>query len=395
MPSLPAPDICLNALSDDRAERYCDAVQNLAALIARNRDAFDKERRLPDPVFYAMAEAGLFRLWLPQELGGPELSPLAFMRVVEAAAALDGSVGWLVGNGGGMSRAGGYLPASTARTIFADPHAFVVAATGAIGTLVRSEGGYRLSGRWPFGSGAAHATHFMGLASVKDEDGREQPPLCCYLDRCDVTVHDTWHVSGLRGTGSSDFEVRDIFVPTERTHSFLEASAAAPSLVCRMPPVSIFAWTVSVVPLGIARGVLNNFVTLAGSKSSPGQRALLRDREMVQATVGRAEARHCAARAFLADAMQELMAATDASSDRLVKARVTFRTACALAAETASDIVGMLAAEAGASAIFEELPLERASRDVHAATKHVAMNANSYIVAGRVRLGLEPGVARF
>jgi indole-3-acetate monooxygenase len=388
-------DLSLNASSDARAESYCDAVQGLAPLIAQHRDAFDKERRLPDPVFDAMAEAGLFRLWLPQKLGGPELSPLEFMRVVEAAAALDGSVGWLVGNGGGMSRAGGYLPARTARTIFADPHAFVVAATGAIGILVLSEGGYRLSGRWPFGSGAAHATHFMGLASVKDQDGREQPPLCCYVDRCDVTVHDTWHVSGLRGTGSSDFEVRDVFVPAERTHSFLEASAAAPSLVCRMPPVSIFAWTVSVVPLGIARGVLNAFVTLAGRKSSPGQRGLLRDREMVQATVGRAEARHGGARAYLADAMQELMAATDVGGDRLVKARVTFRTACALAAETAGDVIGMLAAEAGASAIFEELPLERAARDVHAATKHVAMNANSYIVAGRVHLGLEPGTARF
>jgi len=195
-----------------RTAAYLTALHALAPLVAEHRETFDRQRRIPDPVFEALADAGLFRLWLPKALGGPELSPLEFMTVIEAASALDGTVGWLIGNGAGMSRAGGYLPASVAGEWFSDPRAFMVSATGAVGTAIPVEGGYRVSARWPFGSGAPHATHFMGLASVKGEDGRDQPPICCYLTRDQVTLHDTWHVSGLRGTASWDFEAQEAFV---------------------------------------------------------------------------------------------------------------------------------------------------------------------------------------
>jgi indole-3-acetate monooxygenase len=383
------------ASHEDRADRLIEAIRALAPFVAAHRSSFDQDRQLPDAVFDALAEAGLFRLWLPEALGGVELSPLSFMRVVERAAALDGSIGWLVGNGGGMSRAGGYLPLAVARPIFENPNAFIVAATGAVGTAVVANGGYRLSGRWPFGSGAAHATHFMVLASVTGEDGSRQPPLCCYVTRSDVLIHDTWYVSGLRGTGSSDFEMSDVFVPARHTHPFLTGAASTSGLVYRMPPVSIFAWTVSVVPLGIVRGALDAFADLAGRKSSLAAGKTLRERETVQACVGRAEAQLHAARAFLASAMSELIIATDVGGDMLVEARAVFRTACAHAAEAAVEIMSTISAQAGATAIFEDSPLERAVRDVNAAVKHVAMNANSYVVAGRVHLGLEPGVVRF
>src|SRR5688572_25377782 len=98
------------AKAPDRVADYLAAIRRLARTVAECRASFDQERRLPDVVFNALADEGLFRLWLPDALGGPELSPVEFMTVVEAAAALDGSIGWLVGNGGGMSRVGGYLP---------------------------------------------------------------------------------------------------------------------------------------------------------------------------------------------------------------------------------------------------------------------------------------------
>src|SRR5215469_9173377 len=149
------------AAKPDCSATYLEAVRTLAPLIAERRAAFDRERRLPDEVFEALADAGLFRLWLPSSLGGPELSPLEFMRVVEAAAALDGSVGWLVGNGAGMSRVGGYVSKAVAGEWFASPRAFVAAATGSVGTAKPVKGGYRVAGRWPFGSGAHHASLFM------------------------------------------------------------------------------------------------------------------------------------------------------------------------------------------------------------------------------------------
>jgi indole-3-acetate monooxygenase len=199
----------------------------------------------------------------------------------------------------------------------------------------------------------------------------------------------------LRGTGSSDFEVQDLFVPVSQTHAMLDGPPAASGLLYRMPPLSVFAWTVSVVPLGIARGAISAFADLASRKPRLGTTALLRDREIVQAAVGRAEALHSAARALLVDAMRELMSATDAGGDRLVTARARFRMACAHAAETAVQVAGMLAADAGAVAIFESCPLERAVRDIHAAVKHIAMSPNSYVAAGRLSLGLDPGTVRF
>ncbi|MBA3324713.1 MAG: acyl-CoA dehydrogenase family protein, partial [Rhodobacteraceae bacterium] len=320
-------------LATDRIASFLESLRALAPVVASRREAFDRYRRLPDDVFAALADVGLFRLWLPRTLGGPELSPLDFLEVVEAAAALDGSIGWLVGNGGGMSRAGGYLPPEVARCVFADPRAFVVSATGAVGTLEPAANGWRVSGRWPFGSGAAHATHFMGLAAIGGEPGPDRPAVFCYFPRAQVTVHDTWHVSGLRGSGSSDWEVRDVFVRAEEAHPFLGHAPTDPGLLYRMPPISVFAWTVAVVPLGIARGALDAFASLAGGKIRLGTTTVLRDRETIQAMVGRAEATMRSARAFLAAAMTELMAATDIGGERLVRARASLRLAAAHAAE--------------------------------------------------------------
>lgn len=384
----------MNIEAPDPTCRYLASLHDLEPLVRDHRASFDRDRRLPDPVFEALADAGLFRLWLPRSLGGPELSPLQFMSVVEAASAMDGTIGWLVGNGGGMSRTGGYLDRTTAGEIFSHQRTFMVSATGAVCSATEVDGGYRVTGRWPFGSGAPHGSHFMGLAAVEDAN----PPgqiVCCYFDRAQVTVHDTWHVSGLRGTGSSDFEVFDAFVPTRRTHPFIGHEPVESGLPYRMPPISVFSWTVSVVPLGIARGAIQSFVSLARRKAKQGANGLLRDGEVVQAMVGRVEALHAAARSFLVEAMTALVSATNVGGDRLVEARARLRIATAHAAETAVRIVEMLAAEAGATAIFESGPLERAIRDVQAATKHIAMNQRSYGVYGRVTLGLDPGTTRF
>lgn len=339
------------AVTPSRTSEYLDAIEKLAPLVEEHRASFDRERRLPDAVFRALAEAGLFRLWLPVAMGGPELPPLEFLRVVEAASAIDGSIGWIVANGAGMSRVAGYVPESTGRDWFADPCAFIVSATGAVGSAQTVEGGYRVTGRWPFGSGASHGTRFMGLAAVKDGSNSSQPPICCYFAREQVLIHDTWHVSGLRGTASCDFEVTDAFVPADHTHDFIAPVPTRPGLLYRIPAPSIFPWSIAGAPLGIASGAMAAFAKLATqNKTRLGTTMRLQDREIVQSAVGRAEAIISAGRAFLNEAVTELVASLDDGGDRMVRARARLRIACAYAAEGSMRIVQTLATEAGAVA---------------------------------------------
>ena len=385
----------MSAATVDRALPYLEAIRAISPLIAEHRESFDRERRVSQSVYGKLADAGLLRLWLPEALGGPGLSPIDFLAIVEAAAAVDGSVGWIVGNGGGMSRAGGYLPEATAQKIFTDAKAFIASSTAAVGTALPVDGGFHVSGKWYFGSGAHHATWFAGLCVAKTPDGTDGPIFCCYLPRESVIVRDTWHVSGLRGTGSCEFEANDVFVPTGYTHDFLTPIATQPGILYRMPGISAFAWTVAVVPLGIARGALDTFKEMATRKTRAGTAAVMCERELIQAMVGRVETLYAAARALLVSAMNNLMDATGIGGQTLVQARIKLRTAAAYAAETAVQIVDKIAVEAGAIAIFESCTLERAVRDIHAAAKHIAMSANIYTTAGRVELGLDPGSARF
>lgn len=374
---------------------FLDAIDALRPVVEQHRAAIDRDRRLPDVLVRAVAEHGLLRLWLPAALGGPALTPLEFMDVVETAAGLDGSLGWVIGNGAGMSRVGGYLPTEVTSKWFGDPLAFVVSSTGAVGRAEPVDGGFRVTGRWPFGSGAHHGTLFMGLCAEPPTAAAEAPaPFCCYVPASAVTLHDTWFVSGLRGSGSCEFEVKDLFVPQAHVHPF-QPRPTQPDVLYRLPQLSIFPWTVAVVPLGIAAAALRHAVAVATSKGRQGQPQLLREREMVQSEVGQAQAQLRAARAFLVEAMGDLITQVEAGGDGLVQARATFRLACSHAGDSAVQIVDRLARMVGAVAILESLPLERCVRDVHAAAKHIAMSPNNYVIAGRLALGLEPLNGRF
>lgn len=379
----------------DRQKAILQAVRALAPLVAEHRAEFDRARRLPEPVVRALVAADLFRLWAPQPVGGAGLSPEALIDIIEEASALDASLGWIMTNGAIMSRMGGFLPPAVAQEWFGDPDCFIACSTGAVGTARQVEGGYRVSGRWPFSSGVQSARRVMGLAKLEGagEDPRDNL-ICVYVPAGAVEIIDKWHVSGLRGTGSCDFLLEDVFVPGQHAHSFLEAAPAQPGLLYRLPVVSAFVLSVSLVPLGITRGALADFVAVAG-RTRGGTSQPLREREMIQVDVARAEALRRSAKALMVEALADLEAALDIGGDELVRARAFFRVALSHAAESCQRAVGMLAACAGTAAISEAGSLERRVRDMDAAVKHVAMNPQSFVTGGRVLLGLEPGTARF
>ena len=368
-------------------------VHGLAAAVAEHRGEFDSNGRLPDHLFEQLAALGLFRLLLPTSLDGPGLSPLEFMDVVEAAAALDGTVGWLVGNGGGMARAGGYLPAESAREIFDDPLAFVVSSTGAVGRAVRVPGGYSVTGRWPFGSGSPHGTWFAPVCAVEEGEHATGEVIFVYAPRKDVLLHDNWQVSGLCATGSVDFEFVGVFVPDRLVHAF-QPEPTQPGTLYRLPTRSIFPWTVATVPLGIAAGAIDDFTTKGRSAKRHGDCVPFAERELIQSQLGQIQARTAASRAYLRHTMTTLLEGIEAGTD-LEASRVDFRLACTFARQSALWAINLVTEMAGAVAILRSSPLERRERDARAAAKHVAMSPAAYITGGKLRLGCDLSNASF
>ncbi|MGQ0831922.1 MAG: acyl-CoA dehydrogenase family protein [Microthrixaceae bacterium] len=362
-------------------------VRDLAPTVAEHRSTFDSDGRLPDHLFEQLAALGLFRLLLPTSLGGLGLSALEFMDVVEAAAALDGTIGWLVGNGGGMARAGGYLPAESAREIFDDPLAFVVSSTGAVGRAVRVPGGYSVTGRWPFGSGSPHGTWFAPVCAVEDGEQATGEEILVYAPRRDVLLHDNWQVSGLCATGSVDFELVDVFVPDRLAHAF-QPEPTQPGTLYRLPAGSIFSWTVATVPLGIADGAVDDFAIKARSAKRLGDDVPFAERELIHSQLGQIQARTAASRAYLRHTMSALLEGTEAGTD-LEAARVEFKLACTFASQSALWAINLVTEMAGTVSIMRSSPLERRERDARAAAKHRAMTPDEYIRGGRLRLGLE------
>jgi alkylation response protein AidB-like acyl-CoA dehydrogenase len=208
---------------------FIAAARGLAPKIRAYAEGIEQTRRLPQPLVDALAEAGLFRLWIPQQLGGSEADPMTFVRVIEEVSSIDGATGWCLMIGGCYGLFGGLLPAEAAREIYGrDPHVVTGGAFRPDGQAVAVEGGYRVTGRWSLGSGCQHSASLVGGCRILDGD---QPRLrangtpvirLVFFPAADCEIIDTWHAAGLRGTGSHDYAVADLFVPARRSLSFRE-----------------------------------------------------------------------------------------------------------------------------------------------------------------------------
>ena len=252
---------------------------------------------------------------------------------------------------------------------------------------MRAPGGYSVTGRWPFGSGSPHGTWFTPLCEV-EEDGQATGELIfVYAPRRDVQLDDNWDVSGLCATGSVHFELSGVFVPDRFAHPF-QPEPTQPGALFRLPTGSIFSWTVATVPLGMAAGAIDDFVTKARSAKRYGDDVPFAERELIQSQLGQIEARTGASRAYLRHTMSTLLERTEAGAD-LEASRVDFKLACTFASQSALWAINLVTEMAGTVSIMRSSPLERRERDARAAAKHIAMTPDEYIRGGRLRLGLD------
>ncbi len=376
-----------------RATEIVEAARALAPAIRAAAPVIERERRLPEEIVKAMQQAGVFRMTMPRALGGPEADPITQLEVVEALSVADGSVGWvaMIGSDGGFYCA--HLPEPVARELYQDPDAVTASVLVPRGRARRVPGGYRVSGRWAFGSASLHAEWFVGGCLVFDGDapavgpGGHPQTVMAYFPASQCEIFDTWHTTGLAGSGSHDWGVEDVFVPAERCFDFM-ARPRDPA------PLYAFPWFVLAnspgVPLGIARAAIDTLCELATRKVVPPRGGLLRDDAFVQAAVARAEAALASARAYLFEALGDLWAEVCGGGEPSLRQRAVFRLATIHAYRASRDAVQLMYEAGGGAALYATSPLDRQWRDVTTVAQHALVNARGYGEVGRALLGLDP-----
>jgi indole-3-acetate monooxygenase len=382
------------------AASYLDAAQTLAPHVQELRQEIERQRTLPTELVEPMTEAGFFTLWRCHALGGPELTFAEFAHVIEELSRADGSVGWCAMVASVFSRLSGYLSEDVGREIFGDSSR-LAGSINPTGKAVAVTGGYRVSGRWSYGSFIQHSNWTVGNSIVLDgdtprRDANGAPDIRFMIfPTSEVEIIDNWHVAGLRGTGSNDFQVNDLFVSEEHALPAFAAEPLQPGPLYATPLITIFAASLPCVSMGIARAAIDAFVALAEGKTPMGSTSRLRDKPMAQIDLGRAEAQLRSGRAFLFEAIAEIWNEAAAGRTPTLRQRAIARLAAAKAAEASAQAVDLLFNAAGGTALFESNPLERCFRDVHATTQHIGTQPANFELAGRVLFGLDPGTPRF
>jgi alkylation response protein AidB-like acyl-CoA dehydrogenase len=366
------------------------AARALAPRIEAAADQIEHDRAIPRDLVEALIDAGLFRLMLPRSLGGLELDLPTYVKVVEEVARADASVGWCVGQANGLCNYMVYADPSVARTVFAGGRTILANGPGEGNQPGRAEpveGGYRVTGKWMFASGFPQASWLLAVCSLPSMSGKQEQRLML-VPRAKATVHDVWHVSGLRGTGSQSFSLQDEFVPAAYA---VHVSARTPE---QTGPLYLFTNNgffgpaFGSVALGIAHSSLEAIVDFAAGKVPRGMDRSIRESPTVQMAVAQAHARLCAARAYLHQTLAEVWHAAATLGEVTVQQRVAVRLASTHATHEAAAVVDTAYLLAGSNAIFENRPFERRFRDVHAVTQQVQARRAHYEHVGAYLLGL-------
>ncbi|MDA1127980.1 MAG: acyl-CoA dehydrogenase family protein [Chloroflexi bacterium] len=378
------------------AENLLDAAKSLVPMIRANLDRIDSECQLPPELATAMAQKGLFGLYVPKVLGGPESDPITAFHVVEEISKVDGSTGWCSFNGTALTSAVSRITIEAAKELFGDPPD--VRGSGSArsgGTAKVVPGGYLLKGRWNYLSGIDHAKCLFLNCDVIDDNGPVMSEDGSQLTRVAVVpledgiVHLNWDTMGMRGTASNDAEYLDLFVPTSHTYSRMEPGFHDNPLYNPQTAI-LMSWTLAAAnALGMARGSMDAFMKMA-TTGSTNSTTLLRDRSTVQTTVGECEAMIGAGKSYVLSAVGAMWESQVGRKPDLMDKAVHARLAIAYAIRQSVKVVEMLFYVAGTGAIHQSNGLERFFRDLHVSGQHISGLHSNYELGGQVLLGAAP-----
>src|ERR1700739_3852298 len=393
------------AKTDQRAAapRFEELLARAEALIPVLRERAPRAehlRRLLDETIADLHSSGLFRMLQPARVGGSELPYRALFELTAIIGQGCGSTAWVLANLAAPHWLLGMWHPEAQEEIWGESaHALISSALAfARGRARRVEGGYRLSGRWPFSSGVDPSTWNMFGAVVSDEETGENEPRMLLVPASDYSVIDTWQVIGLAGTGSKDVEVADVFVPAYRTLAIERikggpnrGSELNPGTLYKLPAISLFGFAIGGVSLGIARGAIQDFTETTRTRRSAYTGRNIADFTNIQVHLAEASALADAAEAIALRDCDEATRITEAGVVPSIEQRARYRRDGAFAATLCTKAVDLLFAASGGGAIYERNPIQRAFRDVHAANAHYHLNWDvNGAIYGRGALGLPP-----
>jgi alkylation response protein AidB-like acyl-CoA dehydrogenase len=367
-----------------------DAVAQISDVVAGCADEAEATGFYPERGWRAMHDSGLFRMKAPAELGGLEADPVTQIEVFAEVARLDSSAGWTLFVGAGtLAMISGWVREEALDRFLVEGR--LPRVTGGIvpsANAVPVDGGYRVTGRWQFGSGSAHAERFSGNAVVQGE-GQVPPVVGCVFTPDQVTLHDNWDVNALRGTGSQDFSVTDLFVPHALTFDNFSPALRGGALY-RIPMPGLFANEHGAFALGLATRALQEMAELAKHKS----RGYLKPqgvaaRGAFQFDLARAQVALSAARGHLERTYETAWAAAQDGDATDAALQTELRCAAVYATDVAMDVCRTMFRYAGARSLYTGNVIERCLRDVQAGAQHGMVNDAAYEARGQVLLGLD------
>jgi alkylation response protein AidB-like acyl-CoA dehydrogenase len=365
----------------------------LAPLIARDADEIERTRRLTQPVVAALIENGLYRVLLPQGLGGAEAPPEIFMQMLEEVAKADASTAWCLGQCAVCAMTAAYLDPDAAQEIFAAPDGIL--AWGAIAHQVQAvPGGYRATARWDFASGSRQASWLGAHVRIVEADGTPRlkpngaPEVRTILfPVTSATLYDVWDVIGLSGTGTDSYSVDNLLIP-EKFAALRDDPTALREKgpLYRLSTYTMFGLGFAAVSLGVARATLDAAIDLARGKASFGIKAM-RENNAVQGAIGRTEGNLRAARAYLYAAAGEVWRDLTLTGNVTDEHRSALRLASTWTIHQAASVVDAAYHMAGATAVFSANKFERRFRDMHAIAQQIQARDTHYEDVGKAILG--------
>ena len=380
-----------------KGEEILAQIRALAPLITEAGNTIDETNNLPAALFGALRERDLFRLVQPRDYGGVELDPPSLVQVCEEVAKHDASTAWCLGQTNICGYVAGYLPPDTVRTIFGPQTGIVAWGPGPAQAQV-VPGGYKLTGKFDFASGSRLATWLGAHVPVLEVDGTRRtgpdgkPTITTLLfPKGNAQVRDTWHVMGLRGTGSDSYTVDDLFVPD--AYSLHRHPTVKPKVRGKLyvfTQSTLYAPSFAGIALGIARAYMDAFIRDMRDTTPRGAARPRGDNNVMQATVGRCEASLRAARIYLLTEVSETWAQAQTQDALTQDQLLRIRMASTWVIQTAKQVVADMWTATGALAIFDVHGFERRFRDIHTVTQQFQGHPAHFETVGQVLLDREP-----